>query len=178
MKYLGKRNVGLDAVLAEQQNYEKSGFKTHYRNVRFAGMGGGGPSTPDVADLTIFSSKKSLHMTEACLPPHARVSWIIGWSRRWGRLGNSATKAGISPATAWCAPVVIGCSIGPLFADTPAAADQLFQALRRHVPESVSLFIDAPDANKEALALAQRHGFTKCSRPLACIRECPPIPAP
>ena len=43
----------------------------------------------------------------------------------------------------------------------PALADQLFRALRRHVPESASLFIDAPDANPEALALAQRHGLSK-----------------
>jgi hypothetical protein len=54
-----------------------------------------------------------------------------------------------------------GYRIGPLFADAPTAADQLFAALRSHVPESASLFIDVPDANPEGLALADRHGLTK-----------------
>jgi GNAT superfamily N-acetyltransferase len=34
---LSDRNIGLDGVLAQQDNYKKSGFKLAHRNIRFAG---------------------------------------------------------------------------------------------------------------------------------------------
>ncbi|HWT38968.1 MAG TPA: GNAT family N-acetyltransferase, partial [Paraburkholderia sp.] len=36
--YLGKRNIGLDGVVAQQPNYRKSGFQLAYRNIRFQGI--------------------------------------------------------------------------------------------------------------------------------------------
>ncbi len=176
MNYLGKRNIGLDAVLAQQQNYEKFGFKTHYRNVRFAGVGGGVSSTPDVADLTIFSFEEVVAYDRSVFAaPRSRFldQWLeppMGAAlgiRDQGRLAGYGVVRSCRH----------GCRIGPLFADTPAAAEQLFQALRRHVPESAPLFFDAPDSNKEALALAQRHGFTKMFETARMYtQKCPPIP--
>jgi ribosomal protein S18 acetylase RimI-like enzyme len=161
MSYLAQRNMGLDAVLAQQKNYEKSGFKSVYRNVRYAGTGGGDSATPDVADLTIFPFEEVSAYDRKVFPaPRARFldHWLeppmgaaLGIRDREQRLAGYGVVRSCRN----------GCRIGPLFADTPAGADQLFHALRRHVPESASLFFDAPDANKEAIALAQRHGFTK-----------------
>src|SRR3989344_1657368 len=34
LKYLSSHNVGLDGVVAQQENYKKSGFKLAYRNIR------------------------------------------------------------------------------------------------------------------------------------------------
>jgi GNAT superfamily N-acetyltransferase len=44
MDYLGGRKIGLDGVVAPQDNYRKSGFKLAYRNIRHEGMGGGRPA--------------------------------------------------------------------------------------------------------------------------------------
>ena len=35
MRYLGPRNIGLDGVVAQQANYQQSGFRLAYRNIRF-----------------------------------------------------------------------------------------------------------------------------------------------
>ncbi len=35
MRYLEDRCVGLDGVIAQQENYRRSGFKLAYRNIRF-----------------------------------------------------------------------------------------------------------------------------------------------
>jgi Acetyltransferase (GNAT) domain len=162
--------------LAQQQNYEKSGFKSVYRNVRFAGVGGGTPTAPDVADLTIFPFDEVVAYDQSVFAaPRARFldHWLeppMGAAlgiREQGRLAGYGVVRSCRN----------GCRIGPLFADTPAGADQLFQALRRHVPESASLFFDAPDANKEAIALAQRHGFTKMFETARMYtQKSPPIP--
>ena len=35
--HAGARTIGLDGVVAQQENYKKSGFKLAYRNVRYGG---------------------------------------------------------------------------------------------------------------------------------------------
>ena len=40
LAYLGQRTVGLDGVIAQQDNYRKSGFALAYRNIRYQRMGG------------------------------------------------------------------------------------------------------------------------------------------
>jgi GNAT superfamily N-acetyltransferase len=53
MRYLEGRNVGLDGVVAQQENYRKSGFRLAYRNVRYEGAGGDdSPENPDIVPLS------------------------------------------------------------------------------------------------------------------------------
>ena len=48
LDHLGDRMVGLDGVVAQQENYRKSGFRLAFRNIRQKGRGGGAaPSGPD-----------------------------------------------------------------------------------------------------------------------------------
>src|SRR3989344_3248086 len=39
LKHLPTQNIGLDGVVAQQENYKKSGFKLAYRNIRYEGVG-------------------------------------------------------------------------------------------------------------------------------------------
>ena len=48
------RNIGLDGVVAQQDNYTKSGFKLAYSNIRYEGYGGGIP--PENADIVKLSA--------------------------------------------------------------------------------------------------------------------------
>ncbi len=41
LEYLTGRNIGLDGVIAQQDNYRKSGLKLAYSNIRYEGTGGG-----------------------------------------------------------------------------------------------------------------------------------------
>src|SRR5437899_1519298 len=41
LAYLGGRTIGLDGVVAQQDNYRKSGFSLAHRNIRYQGTGGG-----------------------------------------------------------------------------------------------------------------------------------------
>jgi hypothetical protein len=50
-----------------------------------------------------------------------------------------------------------GYKVGPLFADTETIADALFQKLQSFVGEKTPIFLDTPEVNKKALALAKRY---------------------
>lgn len=55
-----------------------------------------------------------------------------------------------------------GFKIGPLCADTPQVAEELMQALCGRVPLDEAVFLDVPEPNAAAVALAVRHGMRAC----------------
>jgi hypothetical protein len=52
-----------------------------------------------------------------------------------------------------------GSKIGPLFADDATAADDLFRALVAAAVDG-PVYLDTPEPNGEAVALAERYGLT------------------
>jgi S-ribosylhomocysteine lyase LuxS involved in autoinducer biosynthesis len=58
-------------------------------------------------------------------------------------------------------PCQTGFKIGPLFATSADIADQLYRALTAKVSGQV-VYLDVPEINKEALALAAKHKLSEC----------------
>jgi Acetyltransferase (GNAT) domain len=50
-----------------------------------------------------------------------------------------------------------GYKIGPLFADSPEIADQLFCALKGQATLGAPVYLDIPDPHENALELVKRH---------------------
>ena len=67
MEYLEGRNIGLDGVVEQQDNYKKSGFRLAYRNVRYEGTGGG-KSSADVVSLSDIPFETVLEYDRLCFP--------------------------------------------------------------------------------------------------------------
>ena len=53
----------------------------------------------------------------------------------------------------------VGYKIGPLFADTPEMAESLFLALKSKVTSTEPVFLDIPEVNRSAVALAERYNM-------------------
>ncbi len=49
MTHLGERDVGLDGVVAQQENYRRSGFEFAHSHIRYRGVGSKGPASGVVA---------------------------------------------------------------------------------------------------------------------------------
>lgn len=159
LAYLAGRTIGLDGVLAQQDNYRRSGFALAYSNVRYQGSGGGDtPANPAVVPLS------SVPFAQVCAYdqpffPEPRRAFLRHWLAQ-----PESTALGIRQDGRLAGYGVLrrcrsGYKIGPLFADTTAWAEQLFLALRAHVPEGEPVFLDTPAVNPVAVALAQRHGM-------------------
>lgn len=158
MQYLGQRTIGLDGVVAEQENYKKSGFTLAYRNIRFEG---------NVVGLLPISCR-DLHTISFPIIQSYDTS-VFGCERtafleKWIAMPNAFGLAILEHGTSMQGYGLIreckkGWKIGPLFADNAEIATALFEGLCSKVAESIS--IDIPEINVDAIALAQQFGLKK-----------------
>jgi ribosomal protein S18 acetylase RimI-like enzyme len=156
LDHLGDRVIGLDGVVAQQENYRKSGFRLAFRNIRQKGRGGGA-APPGLTDLATIPIEEILRYDETAFPaPRADFlkSWIgqpqavaLGVVDRRRLKGYGVLRA--------CRE---GFKIGPLFADEEETAERLFSGLLSRVP-GAAVFLDTPEANPAAVALAARHAM-------------------
>ena len=160
MDYLGNRIVGLDGVVDQQDNYAKSGFKLEQNNIRFGGiLAAAQPVDPrltliDHVDGTLIRYDRAFFAgpRDRFLRAWLNDENITGYSLRDGGeiLGYGAIRR--------CRE---GHKIGPLFAEDPDSADLLFRALAGTVPGE-QLYLDVPQPNAAAVALAESYGLTPC----------------
>lgn len=159
LKYLEGRNIGLDGVVAQQDNYKKSGFKLAYRNIRYEGIGGGNP--PENSEIVKLSSLpfESVDSYDRPFFPATRSQFIKSWINQPdchalgimqnGKLaGYGVIRTGRS-----------GYKIGPLFADSPELAESLFLALKSGIKPAEPVYLDTPEVNRAAVALAERYNM-------------------
>ena len=152
------RQVGLDGVVAQQPNYRKSGFELAWRNVRYEGRGGTpAPDDARVVDLARvpFSTVRAYDNTyfpaeRTGLP--ARLAHAAG--RRRARLDRGRPAARLRR---WSAAAAAAGRSGPLFAERERIAECLFLALCSRAGAAEPVYLDLPEANAAAVALAQRH---------------------
>jgi GNAT acetyltransferase-like protein/acetyltransferase (GNAT) family protein len=157
---LAGRNVGLDGVVAQQDNYRKSGFRFTYRNIRYRGTAN--TNAPIDARIVPLSSVPVADVIayDRAFFPDDRSDFLRCWIAQ-----PDSTALGILRGSTLAGYGVVrrsrdGYKIGPLFADDSAFAESLFGALQAYVPHGASLYLDAPEANAAAMALAERHGMT------------------
>ena len=159
LKYLQDRNIGLDGVVAQQDNYKKHGFKLAYRNIRYQGIGGGNPyNNPEITELCTLPFG-TIDSYDRPFFPANRSQFIKSWiiqpeCHALGIMQNGALSGYGVMRT--CRS---GYKIGPLFANSPALAESLFLALKSRVKPSEPVFLDTPEVNQSAVALAERYNM-------------------
>ncbi|MGW2638981.1 GNAT family N-acetyltransferase [Streptomyces sp. NPDC001348] len=157
LAHAGNRTVGLDGVVAQQDNYRQSGFELAHRTIRFAGPApeaevpaGVRPAGPaDLAAITAYDS--------ACHPadrPRFLAPWVTAPGHRTmvRHDGDRLTGYGV------IRPAHDGLRIGPLFADAPADARALFTALIAEAA-GTGIALDVPETNAAGVALAESAGL-------------------
>lgn len=157
LDYLAGRNIGLDGVVAQQDNYRKSGFGLAHRNIRYQGVGGGpAPEHSAIVELATLPFA-TVDAYDRHFFPANRSRFIDAWIHQPDCHALSVQEDGELKGYGVMRPCRAGYKIGPLFADTPELADVLFQALRSRARLSDTVYLDTPEVNRAAMDLAERH---------------------
>ena len=158
MLYLGaERNIGLDGVIAQQENYQKSGFQIAYNHIRYETVGGGGVVPDDVVELTTVPFYE-LIVYDSQFFPAERQHFLQLWIQQPNSVALGVVRKGHVVGYGVIRKSHTGFRIGPLFANDEQIAEQLLLALVAFGADA-PVFLDVPEANPKALALAQRYGM-------------------
>jgi ribosomal protein S18 acetylase RimI-like enzyme len=157
--HAGTRVIGLDGVVAQQDNYKKSGFQLAYANIRYGGIVAAPLRPPaDVVALDTIPFAR-VEADDATVFPAPRAGFLRAWIDTSGHIGRALLRDGKLAAWGVIRPCRTGRKIGPLVADDRAAAEAIAQALLASAGDG-EVFLDVPAVNREAIALAESLGLT------------------
>jgi len=156
--HAGARTIGLDGVVAQQENYRKSGFRLAYPNVRYGGRAASVPSSRAGIVALTDVPVADVEADDATVFPAQRPAFLRSWIETPGHSGRALIRDNRLCAWGVIRPCRTGHKIGPLVADDRAAAEAVFAALVA-AASGAEIFLDVPSINREAVALAQDHGL-------------------
>ncbi|HEY3273255.1 MAG TPA: GNAT family N-acetyltransferase [Methanocella sp.] len=156
LEYLGDRNVGLDGVIAQQDNYKRSGFRLAYRNIRYEGVGhsSGAEGLVDLEDVPLAG----LVAYDAGIFPSPRPEFLRRWVCQPDGVAIGCQTNGRLSGYGVIRACRNGFKIGPLFADDREIARRIMDALSGHAAGK-PVFLDVPEVNPAAVDLAESHGM-------------------
>lgn len=159
LAHAGDRSVGLDGVVAQQANYRRSGFVFAYRNIRYEGRGGAaGALDARIVPLSQIAWTETIAYDRALFQAE-RTEFLRAWLAQPQARAFGAVARGRLTGYGVVRPCRSGWKVGPLFADDADVARGLLDALAATVPPSAPLYVDVPEANPAAVALAVGRGM-------------------
>ncbi|MGE0027863.1 MAG: GNAT family N-acetyltransferase [Thermoleophilia bacterium] len=157
--------IGMDGVFGMQPFYARGGFAFAGRDLRMEGVGA--PAAPAAALVDARELPPAdLAAYDAGRFPAPRPAFVARWITQPGARALAAVADGVIRGYGVVRPCRIGFKIGPLFAADAAVAEDLFRGLGDHAA-GAPLFLDVPEGNPAAVALAARHGMREvfgCAR--------------
>jgi len=158
LNYLGSRRIGQDGVLKKVKSYEHFGFNMAYRNIRHEGIAS---KTPEANGGLVPLSQ--VPFREVCRYdnlhfPAQRASFL----KKWISQPQSLALGTFDAENHLSGYGVIrkcerGYKIGPLFADSSEISERILLGLANFTPEGDPFYLDLPEPNKDALALAAKY---------------------
>ena len=161
-------SIGLDGVFTMQDYYAKGGFVFSHRNMRFRVEIPNHPDATtgsDIVTLDTVPLDEVLEYDRTCFPA-SRRAFLEPWITLPDSLALGCRRDGQLAGYGVVRRCREGCKIGPLFADDPGTAEDLYARLSAFAAGG-PLFLDAPENNPPAMELVRRHCMTEvfgCAR--------------
>jgi hypothetical protein len=162
IEHLQGHNIGLDGVPDQVTNYMKSGFSLYHHNYRFENIVA---ETPEEKDPGIVSAVEIpfdliCQYDSHCFPAERR-----NFLESWLHMPESAALVCVENGNLQGYGVVRKCGkgykIGPLFSENVKIAERLYRQLMSKTERNSRLYLDIPEANSEAMTLAQKYNMNR-----------------
>ena len=162
--------LGMDGAFEMEPYYARGGFVRSHRDIRFSAdipsdqvtLAWDGEGLVPLRDVDFDDI---LAYDRTCFPAR-RETFLRAWVNQPDALALAFRREGRLVGYGVVRRCCCGCKIGPLFADDLATATTLYQGLARFAAGG-PLFLDVPENNPAALALARNEGMTEvfgCAR--------------
>lgn len=151
--------IGMDGVFDMQAYYARGGFEFAGRDLRFQ-TSGQSFSIPDgIVNLGEIAFT-DIEAYDRAHFPAPRSEFLRRWLNQPGAFTLGALNGTSLTGFAVMRPCRKGYKIGPLFADNPILAENLFLALSAQTPDE-TIYLDVPENNLSAMAMAKRYDMTE-----------------
>jgi GNAT superfamily N-acetyltransferase len=151
--------IGMDGVFDMQAYYARGGFEFAGRDLRFQ-TSGQSFSIPDgIVNLGEIAFT-DIEAYDRAHFPAPRSEFLRRWLNQPGAFTLGALNGTSLTGFAVMRPCRKGYKIGPLFADNPILAENLFLALSAQTPDE-TIYLDVPENNLSAMAMAKRYNMTE-----------------
>ena len=160
MERMRGHNTALDGVPDQVTNYMKSGFHLAYNSYRFEKRftGLAESRSPGIVPLAEVSLEDVLRYDRQCFPEDRRV-FLECWLKMPESTALGCVEAGRLKGYGVIRRCRKGYKIGPLFSDDAGTAEKLYLALASGAEDDAPVFLDIPEPNREAVALAGKYGM-------------------
>lgn len=156
LNYMGNRITGLDGVLDKVSKYERLGYRSAHRNIRYElNLENSFACSPHTVDLKTIPFNQ-LEEFDRRYFPAPRSKFL----RCWINQPHSYALGYIDDQNLKGYGVIRKCyqgyKIGPLFATSPTIAKDLFDSLCSKVTEG-PVYLDVPEPNENAMLIAKQY---------------------
>lgn len=159
MARLAGRTVGLDGVVAQQENYRRSGFQLAWTSVRFEGPA---PEVEPPPGIRIVDARDIPFDLLAAYDRRffgaPRDAFLAAWISLPARSARVAVRDGDIVGFAVLRDAHAASRIGPLFAADGSIAHALVSSLAR-ARDAATVAVDVPGVNPAAVSWAQDAGW-------------------
>ncbi|MBI4974073.1 GNAT family N-acetyltransferase [Candidatus Roizmanbacteria bacterium] len=158
VEYLENKNIGLDGVVAQQENYKKSGFKLAYNNIRYEGKGTSNikHDSKNILEISTIPFEQLLKYDTQFFPAQ-RSQFLRLWVKQPKSLTIGFVEKNELRGYGMIRKCKRGYKIGPLFANNEKIAERLLNKLRAFISKSSPFYLDIPEVNENAVNLAQKY---------------------
>lgn len=174
LRQLEGKVIGLDSPLEWVSSYEKLGFTTSHRVLRYQITSACDYALPDSVVGFEDSMMQAVGQFEKAYFNVDRTGFIASLLKEPLTLGRVVMEAGEIKGYGLIRPSLWGWKIGPLVATSLEVAVKLVNSLATNLPYSSKVYIDVPDGNREMAALLDR----QCRGPLLSVARMYNGPAP
>lgn len=155
IEYVNGLCLGIDGVVAQQENYKKSGFKFTHNQMRYEGIGMKGKLQTECMPIKEISLE-DLIKYDTSVFQFRRDEFLKKWIAMPESYALATTNNSLVTGYGVIRKCYKGYKIGPIFAEDKKIAEKLFLSLIEFA-EGKEVYLDIPEINKDAMAIQEKY---------------------